>query len=45
VDDLYAATKPNLATWQKKDDVHFQPAGSAGLAKEVAESIRKTLGK
>jgi len=45
VNDLYAAAKPNLATWQMKDNVHFQPAGSEGLAKKVVESIQESLKK
>ena len=45
IDDLYSAALPNLAKWQKKDDVHFQAVGSEGLAKEVAASIRKELAK
>jgi len=45
VDDLYAAAKPNLAEWQKKDDVHFTGPGSEGLAKAAAASISAALKK
>lgn len=43
INDLYAVAKPRLAEWQQKDDVHFQPAGSAGLGQEVAATIRAAL--
>ena len=45
VNDLYAFAKPRLAKIQRKANVHFFPAGSAELAKAVAASIGKELGK
>ncbi|NOX99167.1 MAG: SGNH/GDSL hydrolase family protein [Verrucomicrobia bacterium] len=44
-DDLYAFCKPRLKEIQKPANVHFSTEGSAALAKEVAASISKALGK
>jgi len=43
VDDLYEFAKPQLATIQQKENVHFFNAGSIKLAAKVAESIRAAL--
>jgi hypothetical protein len=43
VDDLYAYCMPRLEEIQREADVHFIPAGSAKLAEQVAEHIRKAL--
>ena len=44
-DDLYAFCIPRLKEIQKPANVHFSPEGSEALAKEVAASISKALGK
>lgn len=44
-DDLYAFAKPRLKEIGKPADVHYTPEGSQALAKEVAASISKALGK
>lgn len=44
-DDLYAFCKPRLKEIQRPANVHFSPEGSEALAKEVAASISKALGK
>jgi acyl-CoA thioesterase-1 len=43
IDDLYEFAKPQLDKIQQRDDVHFTKEGSAALAKQVADSIRKAL--
>jgi lysophospholipase L1-like esterase len=43
VNDLYALTLPNLATWQRPVNVHFVEAGSEALARQVAAILAKTL--
>jgi acyl-CoA thioesterase-1 len=45
IDDLYAFAKPKLAEIQLPKNVHFSPAGSKVLAKQVADSIRAELPK
>jgi len=45
IDDLYAFALPRLSEIQRPVNVHFTPAGSEALAKQVAESIQKTLSK
>ena len=45
VDDLYALVLPKLAEVQKPKNVHFNPAGSALLAKQVTEMISAALPK
>ena len=42
-DDLYAFAKPRLRELQRPRDVHFTPAGSKALAKQVAKSIEAAL--
>lgn len=42
-DDLYAFALPQLAKIQLPNNVHFSPAGSKVLARQVAESIEKAL--
>lgn len=44
-DDLHALCMPNLADWQLPKNVHFNPAGSAGLAAKVATEIEVALKK
>lgn len=44
VDDLYALLKPRRSEVQADDNVHFSPAGSALMAKQVADCILKSLG-
>ncbi len=44
-DDLYAFAKPRLKKIGKPADVHYTPEGSKTLAREVAASISKALGK
>jgi lysophospholipase L1-like esterase len=43
VNDLHAPATQNLASWQKKDDVHFTDAGSAALGTRVAKAIEAAL--
>lgn len=43
VNDLHALMKPRRSEFQADDNVHFSPAGSALLAKQVAECILKHL--
>lgn len=43
INDLYAAAKPRLKEIQRPADVHFTPAGSGQLAKQVAGSIAAYL--
>jgi acyl-CoA thioesterase-1 len=43
VDDLNGFITPDLAKLQNPKDVHFNAAGSAALAKKVAEEIQKAL--
>ncbi len=45
VNDLYALVLPKLAEVQKPKNVHFKPAGSALLAKQVTEKISEALPK
>ncbi len=45
VNDLYAHALANLAAWQKPVNVHFNDAGSQGLAAHVAAAIREALPK
>jgi arylsulfatase A-like enzyme/lysophospholipase L1-like esterase len=42
-DDLHALCLPKLTAWQQPKNVHFQPAGSAGLAAKVAADIETAL--
>lgn len=44
VNDLYALLKPRRNEFQKDDDVHFSPAGSALMAQQIADCISKYLG-
>ena len=44
-DDLYAFALPRLTKIQRPKNVHFSPAGSAALAREVANAILKALGE
>ncbi len=43
VNDLYAFTEPHLQEWQLPKNVHFNAAGSAALAKQVATVITEEL--
>lgn len=43
IDDLYAFALPQLGDIQQPQNVHFKPAGSAVLAKQVARSIEAAL--
>jgi acyl-CoA thioesterase-1 len=43
IHDLYAFAKPRLAEIQRPANVHFSPAGSQQLAKQVAAAIRSAL--
>ncbi len=43
VNDLYALALPHLDEWQLPKNVHFKPAGSAALAKQVASVIAEEL--
>ncbi|MBY0527069.1 MAG: SGNH/GDSL hydrolase family protein [Gemmataceae bacterium] len=43
IDDLYEFVKPQLAKLQLANDVHFSKEGSQELAKQVVQSIQKTL--
>jgi len=43
VNDLHAYCEPHLDTWQLPKNVHFRPAGSEAMAKEVARVISKEL--
>jgi acyl-CoA thioesterase-1 len=43
IDDLYAFAKPQLDAIQLPANVHFSPAGSKVLAKQVAKSITSAL--
>lgn len=45
IDDLYTFANERLQKIQKKADVHYTPEGSKVLAKQVADEIRKQLGK
>lgn len=45
IDDLYAFALPKLAEIQLPANVHFTPAGSKVLAKQVAQSIAAALPK
>jgi len=45
VDDLYALALPQLSRIQQPRNVHFTPEGSRVLARQVANSILKALGK
>lgn len=45
VDDLYALALGQLSKIQQPKNVHFTPAGSKVLARQVASSILKALGK
>ena len=44
-DDLHVLCVPKLAEWQLPKNVHFKPAGSAGLAAQVAAEIETVLKK
>ena len=44
VDDLYALMKPHRSEFQQDDNVHFSAAGSALMAKQIANCIFKSLG-
>jgi lysophospholipase L1-like esterase len=41
--DLYSLVKQHQAKWQRKADVHFNAAGSQGLADQVAKEILAAL--
>jgi acyl-CoA thioesterase-1 len=41
--DLFALVKQHQAKWQRKADVHFNEAGSQGLANQVAKEILAAL--
>ena len=43
IDDLYGFCKPQLKKIQRPANVHFTPAGSQALAKQVAQHIEKAL--
>jgi|GEM_PF-2249696 len=43
INDLFNFALPRLSDLQKKEDVHFTPAGSAVLGEQVAEQILITL--
>ena len=43
VNYLWDAVKPQLEKLQIQRNVHFRAAGSAALAKQVAQSIRAAL--
>jgi acyl-CoA thioesterase-1 len=45
VDDLYGFALPRLKEIQRPENVHFTEAGSAQLAKVVAEAVLKELGR
>lgn len=45
INDLYAFALPKLAEIQQPANVHFTPAGSKVLGKQVAEAIEKALPK
>ena len=45
VDDLYALALGQLSKIQQPKNVHFTPAGSKVLARQVANSILKALGR
>ena len=45
INDLYAFALPRLKGIQRPKNVHFKPAGSKALAREVANHILKALGK
>jgi len=45
IDDLYALALPQLSKIQRPRNVHFTPEGSKVLARQVANSILKALGK
>ncbi len=45
VNDLHAAVLPQLAAWQRPNNVHFTAAGSAGLAAAVVAAVRAQLPK
>ena len=42
-DDLYSFALPQLSKIQRPENVHFTPAGSDALAKQVAASIESAL--
>ena len=44
VDDLYTLLKPRRSEFQGDDNVHFSAAGSALMARQVADCILKNLG-
>ncbi len=43
VNDLFTLVKEHQANWQRKADVHFNDAGSQGLADQVAKEILSAL--
>ena len=43
VNDLYAASLPNLKKWQQAKNVHFNPDGRQALAEVVAKAIADRL--
>jgi hypothetical protein len=45
IDDLYSFALPRLDEIQRPSNVHFTPAGSEALARQVAASILAALGK
>ncbi len=45
IDDLHALALAHLSKWQRPNNVHFTTEGSAGLAAQVASSIKTQLAK
>lgn len=43
VNDLHALALPHLAEWQRPENVHFFPEGSAALAEVVVAHIRRSV--
>ncbi|MDP4878472.1 MAG: SGNH/GDSL hydrolase family protein, partial [Opitutales bacterium] len=43
INDLHSFALPHLAEWQLPKNVHFKPAGSQALAKQVAKAISEQL--
>lgn len=43
VNDLFGLCQPHLAEWQLPKNVHFKPAGSQAMAKQVAGVIGEAL--
>lgn len=45
INDLHALLKPDLETYQKSEDVHFNKDGSRAMAKQIAEAVRPYVEK